>query len=613
MSKNIVLRTLEWDDIFSYGKNNKIDFTQHRVSQLCAPNGSGKTSIALILQEFLFSKNVKGLKKGALLHKFSGAKTWKGKLTFTVNENLYVLSVSRTGESSKVSLSENNKDISEHKIPDTYKKLSAILGQDFEVFVQLTYQSSKDLLEFINTTDTKRKQFLINLFNLERYLQYGESIKVIQAQVEKELSTLQGELNGIIQFLDQNPVKEPLEMKTVPTLDKTLVEKRALLQVEIDNYRAICSKIDKNNLLIKEQSALQFEMGLEKPENPITDEIKVELETITRLKGALSSELARLQRELKQLNLADKCYVCGQHVDNSVSVGIKASLEEQITDVSAKIKTNNARIEEINALEVEFAPKARKYLLNERAKERFETLSQLIDANLPKIYPDIDAINVDYKNLTSEIQQTEKIISETTLHNNNVLIHNTKIEALNHQRRNFLARQMLLNDDILKLKSRVFNFATLRKAFSTTGIVAFKLENLTKEFEETINQYLSELSDGQFQVVFRLDNDKLNVVVIDQGVESPIDAVSGGEFGRIQTSILLAIRSLLSKLGGSTINLLFLDEITGVLDTAGKEKLIETLLQEEALNVFLISHDFDHPLVHKINIIKENKISRIEQ
>jgi DNA repair exonuclease SbcCD ATPase subunit len=56
---------------------------------------------------------------------------------------------------------------------------------------------------------------------------------------------------------------------------------------------------------------------------------------------------------------------------------------------------------------------------------------------------------------------------------------------------------------------------------------------------------------------------------------------------------------------------LFLDEITGVLDSEGKEKLIEILQAENELNVFLISHDFTHPLISKISINKDNNISSI--
>ena len=60
------------------------------------------------------------------------------------------------------------------------------------------------------------------------------------------------------------------------------------------------------------------------------------------------------------------------------------------------------------------------------------------------------------------------------------------------------------------------------------------------------------------------------------------------------------------------MNLLFLDEITGVLDDAGKEKLIDILQEEDNMNVFLISHDFTHPLIEKVSIIKENNISYLE-
>jgi len=201
---------------------------------------------------------------------------------------------------------------------------------------------------------------------------------------------------------------------------------------------------------------------------------------------------------------------------------------------------------------------------------------------------------------------------EAIIHNEQVKAHNIQIDTLTNQKREFLARQELLNNDILKIKDRVKNLNILRKAFSTSGIVAFKLENLTKELEDTINGYLAELSDGHFQVVFRLTGEKLNVIVRKNGIEAPIETVSGGEFSRIQASILFAIRNILSKIGGNTINLLFLDEVMGVLDSEGRDNLIEVLQAEVGLNVFLISHEYTHPLIDKVEIIRENDISRIE-
>ena len=100
-----------------------------------------------------------------------------------------------------------------------------------------------------------------------------------------------------------------------------------------------------------------------------------------------------------------------------------------------------------------------------------------------------------------------------------------------------------VKDDTLTKSNQINSLNILKKAFSTSGIVAFKLENLTKELEVSINHYLSLLSDGQFQVEFKLDKEKLNISVINNGIATPIETVSGGEFSRIQTSILLAIEA----------------------------------------------------------------------
>jgi DNA repair exonuclease SbcCD ATPase subunit len=89
-------------------------------------------------------------------------------------------------------------------------------------------------------------------------------------------------------------------------------------------------------------------------------------------------------------------------------------------------------------------------------------------------------------------------------------------------------------------------------------------------------------------------------------------ALSGGEKARVNVATLLAIRKLMQTLSSSRINLLILDETVETLDTDGKEKLVEVLIQEEHLNTFLVSHGFSHPLLEKINVIKRNNISQIE-
>jgi DNA repair exonuclease SbcCD ATPase subunit len=153
----------------------------------------------------------------------------------------------------------------------------------------------------------------------------------------------------------------------------------------------------------------------------------------------------------------------------------------------------------------------------------------------------------------------------------------------------------------------------LVKTFSSTGLVAYKIECLIKDLEEQTNRYLNELSSGRFQLSFRIaQSDKLNVVITDGDRDIDILALSSGERARVNVSALLGIRRLMQSLSNSRINLLILDETVENLDLEGKEKLVEVLLQEDHLNTFVISHGFSHPLLEKIHVVKSGNISRIE-
>jgi DNA repair exonuclease SbcCD ATPase subunit len=608
MSK-IILKNLQFSNMFSYGEANSLDLNKSRITQLTAPNGSGKSSISTIIQEILFNKNVKGIKKTDIINRWSKNKTWDASLSFTADTVEYEVSIKRVGAQTKVQLIEDGKDISEHKVLDTYKKISDIIGSNFEVFSQLTYQSSTDLLDFLKATDTNRKKFLINLFNLEKYIDIGEKIKAKSSELDKEVNITQGELKSIQDFLSNTNIPSKIEEVSVPNTNESVTVRISDITREIANINDTCRKIDKNNMYVQERDGLQFELGIKEP---APFELMDEYQTLKMDLVILNKEIASLERELANIKINDKCNACGQTIDTTHIVVIKEDLQlkiasNKITQLEAldKARAWSKEIEAIHTQKLSF-------ISNQEKVNRFEQLTQLIDVNTPKEFPNVTELQSELKQLQTVASTNSKEINDAIDHNKRVSAHNAKVDALIEQKNEFTIRQTSVKDDILIKSDQSISLNILKKAFSTSGIVAFKLENLTKELEVTINYYLSLLSDGQFQVEFTLDKEKLNITVINNGISTPIETVSGGEFSRIQTSVLLAIRSLLSKLGGSSINLLFLDEITGVLDDEGKEKLVEVLQKEHDLNVFLISHDFTHPLIDKISIVKNNNISSIQ-
>ena len=189
---------------------------------------------------------------------------------------------------------------------------------------------------------------------------------------------------------------------------------------------------------------------------------------------------------------------------------------------------------------------------------------------------------------------------------------NTRIQIIQEQTEEFQQERLNYEKTLVQQQNIETNLEILKKSFSTNGLIAYKIESLVKELEGLVNQYLGELSDGRFTLQFVVSNDKLNVEITDNGNVVDITALSSGELARVNTATLIAIRKLMSSISKSRINILFLDEVINVLDDTGREKIVEVLLQEENLNTYIVSHGWTHPLLEKIEVVRQGNVSTLE-
>ena len=67
---------MRWAHAFSYGPQNSIEFDKNPLTQFIGKNGHGKSSVALILEEVLYNKNSKGIKKSNILNRHSNSKSY---------------------------------------------------------------------------------------------------------------------------------------------------------------------------------------------------------------------------------------------------------------------------------------------------------------------------------------------------------------------------------------------------------------------------------------------------------------------------------------------------------------------------------------------------------
>lgn len=597
----ITLKTLNWNNCFSYGSNNSLELDQSNLTQIIGINGTGKSSIPLIIEEVLYNKNSKGIKKIHIPNRHIN-KGYDIYLSWEKDEDLYEIKVDRKA-ALKVSLVKNGKDISSHTATNTYKTVQDILGIDFKTFSQLVYQSTNASLQFLTATDTNRKKFLIDLLHLEEYVELFDNFKQVAKTVQSDIDNLNGKIATIEKWLVDNNLEDTTILPSINLeIDMESDEKEAHeLMIELANISEKNKKITTNN----KYKDLLNQINLQEL-NSIKAKEKLSYDSLNKKIGNKNAIITASQAQLDKLKkLTDTCPTCLQPVDTEFILNL-LNIEVERIAKAEKDKNELARsIEEIKRNNELFERKT-------KLQKDWEDLYRSIDLSLPKNTLDREKLELRLQRVQKRLRDAKANIAEVTAENERRAKHNTRIQVILEQTETF---ETELNHYLEKLKETeklLNNLEVLKKAFSTNGLLAYKIENLVKELEELTNTYLAELSDGKFTIEFIINNDKLNVHVTDNGNLVDIINLSSGELARVNTATLLAIRKLMSSISDSKINILFLDEVINVLDETGREKLVEILVNEIDLNTYIVSHQWEHPLLNKLNIVKENDISKIE-
>lgn len=597
----IILERLKWSNCFSYGPGNEIRLDENTVTQIVGTNGMGKSSIPLIIEEVLFNKNSKGIKKVDIPNRYIND-GYSINLTFRKDDDRYEIDVQRKA-SSKVKLLKNGEDISSHTATNTYKTIGELIGSDFKTFSQLVYQNTNNSLQFLTATDTNRKKFLIDLLHLENYVMLFELFKEAAKEVSTETARISGAIDNVESWLEKNKLSDTttlpivnLEIET--DKDEKLQDK---LTEEIKNINEKNKKIQSNN---SNRQALEA-----------IDLTELDKITVTELKsydkeqseiGMAKAAMANSKRLLDKLeSLGDHCPTCEQDIDSSFKQSLINSEKDELDAAKQRCQELTDIVKRIKEENEQFRHKI-------QTQKSWEELYRLVDFSLPTTALDMAVLEEELAAVQLRISSARSRLEEAQRENERRRRHNSRIQVIQEQteeqEKSLKENQALLADQ----QNLLSDLEVLKKTFSTNGLIAYKIENLVEELEELVNMYLAELSDGKFTLEFVVSNDKLNVQITDNELIVDILALSSGELARVNTATLLAIRKLMSSISKSKINILFLDEVTNVLDLTGREKLVEVLLEEENLNTFIVSHGWTHPLVEKLEVNKKENVSYVE-
>jgi DNA repair exonuclease SbcCD ATPase subunit len=414
----------EWDNMFAYGEDNVIDFTQMsgNVYGVFGPNTCGKSSIFSALSFCLFDKWERGFK--AIVVRNSSKEGFRCKFEFEISGIRYFIEkIGETTRTGNVRVEVNfwrvvngaNEDLTDVQRRKTNDVIREYLGT-FEDFILTTYSiqnTTKNNINFIDMGNTERKDLLVQILGLhvfdrlyERAYERGKELTVklkphrernyIQELdlAEKNLAIAEGQIqdcqNAIDDYTRQiRDVNDSIVAETarlikldadVPT-DLPALESRRLTTTQ--SLEKITAQItaDKSELVIRRQTMDRLS---EEISEIIAEDLVKAHRTYNEFRGQLEVEKRKL--ELKRVDIKNKnekldklkvhkydpnCKFCVENIFVKDARQTEKDLQKDQSEMDAlvqSIKTLETRLEEWGWVDVAYQNYTK--LLNDHSKAK---------------------------------------------------------------------------------------------------------------------------------------------------------------------------------------------------------------------------------------------------
>lgn len=659
---SLSIKSLEASNVFSY-ENIFLDFCNSPITQLVGVNGVGKTNILNTLCEGLFGKNPRGYKKADIPNNLSGSNNYYIKVCFSVDEDDYEVVTQRNGAKLNLSLLENGMDISEHTAPATYKLIEEIIGMDYALALTILYKNSESSMELLKATEGGRRKYLINLLGINEHAEYitkarekvkectdkfialGDTFSLFSKRItdiNKQISDLQLTPLPVVSGEDINGLKRKehslsSELMRVREHNATLWtehthklnEANKLLNdynLKMAKHKDLVNRIDSLSASIVNPPAQPLHPG----DGPNRDRFI----QLTAINVEINAQCSKVEGNISKLNkelAAHKasaprshCHTCHQSLNQETAIEV---WKQKLGELEAAILVETSELDELKkelAVSIaEYSDLYKEILAHDAALKQYDEvvkrITKIKDAN--EIYSkQLEELTSEYRltiipakpempnapilkdesALVAELDSVRAKIKNDELVSNASVIYETKLQMYQDQLElaekdaNEVSQQRKEVEEDLALYSELLVIVT--------GTMTFFIEASVSALQELTNKYLQVFSGGKFQIQFKVDNDKLSMVLFNNGKETSLYTASKGQETRIAISVLLAIRSLLDTMSKNKLNLLILDECLEVLDNEGKDQLLDILAEEQGMNIFLVSHAWTHPLFNKVEL-----------
>lgn len=613
------------------------------LTLISGKNGQGKSSIYSAILYALFNKTQKGQTADAIIN------------DVTKKDTAVILSYENAGVKYRVERYRKHKDnhnkvlfyvngvektSSSNKLTDSLIEDS--VGMSFDTMLNSFVLGDSLVTSFSKSTDKQRKEIIEDITNISIYKQassvasdkYKEAKEVLDS-TGRTKSNLEIEVASLNKQLELEKSQEKQREENISyakqSYEASLKEYEDLNKSFEDSKRETSEVPDKiDNLKATLNSLKEEQRSLEKPRdtyaiqskiNSVLQQKNTSIERANRNKADLD-KYGEQYKSIKDAKQAT-CLYCGAPLNAEHKEKELKRLADEGRKCVALIDKEKGLYEEANSsysnLETELN-KINEY--NQQLQPKTIELNNKINDTVAKI-----------NELDRKLESTKLAYSKAESYKSTVSKYKDDLKRLEDSTSVDMSgtlESLESANNSLKEYSDKFDKATrdvkvldgVKSVFSNTGIKSFVLEQVYPALNESLEKYMSILTDGSISASIMATSesktgnvsDKITINVIRNSKETDYDSLSSGEQRRFDVALSLSLQDYVSANSG--INVLFLDEIFDSLDAVGVDKVMG-LLKEKAKyysSVFVISHstELKDNFDNEIKVVLTDKGTTIE-
>jgi len=495
---------MEFDNMFSYGSNNSVDFrNMSGIQGIFAPNAAGKSSLLEVLSFALFDKCSKTFKADEILNNQSDSFVVKVGLEID-NEEYTIIRQGSANKDRKVRVNVDFYSSSEQlrgkDRDDTNKIIRSYLGS-YDDFMLTALSTQTDNRNFIFKTQRERKELLYSFLDLKLFTDLNWLAKGIIKDKQAVVSNLSTKVNLVT------------ESETIGEINRKtqLINKYEVTVSECHTQISELDAIIKASLLSivdipTTRNRIQIENSLQDMEH----ELSVLVNTL----------IPDLNSTIKQLNSdIDKCGTTVIDYDREKKIKFEStSLTAKIKETETKLNTIKNKMtsyqKEIQILETyEYDPNC-EFCCN----SDFVKSAKLAKEKYPQLVNEFNSISADLVNSLDQMNEYKLILGEfKELHNkiNNKQLIESKLQTAQQTVEVYRLRFKELKSSIARVEQELRDFTANEKQYTEN----IRLRNIIEENEKQIQ----DLKDRSKKLEILMTNFKVDVSKLQESLKQNND------------------------------------------------------------------------------------------